>query len=187
MRYLCLVAVGGGGPLRCVYLVPTTDVQGQLLQSLPESPAIYRGLIVTGPSLSTLPRRMATFHSIASFLAVPRDKEGTVSAWINDDIRPLPPWRRTWTQWVYVSFWAVNQVCLSNWQLGSSLVSAGLSVWQTVVAVIIGKFIIAAVAVFNGYVGAEWHIGFPVWSRAVWGMYGSYLALLQRILLSLVW
>ena len=37
--------------------------------------------------------------------------------------------------------------------------AAGLSVWQCVVAIIIGKIIIAAVAVANGYVGAEWHIG----------------------------
>lgn len=31
------------------------------------------------------------------------------------------------------------------------------------------------------------HIGFPVVSRYIWGMYGHYLALFQRILLSLVW
>lgn len=130
---------------------------------------------------------MISLRSIVSLVAVPVDKEHGSSAWINDDIRPLPPWRRTWTQWAYVSFWAINQICLSNWQLGSSLVSSGLSVWQTVIAVVVGKFIIAAVAISNGYVGAEWHIGFPVWSRAVWGMYGSYVALLQRILLSLVW
>ena len=59
--------------------------------------------------------------------------------------------------------------------------------WQAVVAIIIGKFIIAAVAVANGYVGAEWHIGFPVVSRYIWGVYGQYLALIQRIVLSLVW
>ena len=37
--------------------------------------------------------------------------------------------------------------------------SAGLSVWQAVIGIIVGKIIIAAVAVANGYVGAEWHIG----------------------------
>lgn len=122
-----------------------------------------------------------------TFLSVPASKETESSVWINDDIRPLPPWRRTWDQWTYISFWAINQISITNWQLGSTLVSSGLSVWQTVIAVIVGKFVIAAVAVLNGYVGGEWHIGFPVWSRAVWGMYGSYVALLQRILLSLVW
>lgn len=124
---------------------------------------------------------------IVEYLYVPTSKETVSTVWINDDIRPLPPSRRTWTVWAFSSFWAINQICLSNWQVGSALVAIGLTVWQSVVAVIIGKLIIAAVAVFNGFVGAEWHIGFPVFSRVVWGIYGSYLALLQRILLSVVW
>jgi NCS1 family nucleobase:cation symporter-1 len=78
--------------------------------------------------------------------------------------------------------------CLvSNWQLGASLVATGLSVWQAVIATIIGKVIIALVAIFNGHVGAKWHIGFPVISRYIWGPYGSYLAIVQRIILSIVW
>lgn len=81
-----------------------------------------------------------------------------------------------------------NNVCsVSNWQLGASLVAAGLSVWQAIVATIVGKMIISAVAILNGFIGAEWHIGFPVVSRIIWGVYGQYQALLQRILLSLVW
>ncbi|OJJ43053.1 hypothetical protein ASPZODRAFT_136596 [Penicilliopsis zonata CBS 506.65] len=130
---------------------------------------------------------MRSWRSAVDCLAVPTSKENSLSAWINDDIRPLPPSRRTWTRWAFISFWAINQICLSNWQIGSSLVSTGLSVWQSVIAVILGKLIVAGVAVLNGYVGAKWHIGFPVWSRAVWGMYGSYVALVQRIVLSLVW
>lgn len=120
-------------------------------------------------------------------LYVSTSEETTSSVWINDDIRPLPPSRRTWNRYAFISFWAINQIAISNWQLGSSLVATGLSVWQTVIAIMIGKVIIAAIAVLNGFVGADWHIGFPVFSRAVWGIYGSYLALLQRILLSLVW
>lgn len=59
---------------------------------------------------------------------------------------------------------------LSNFQIGSSLVAVGLSVWQTMTVVIIGRILIAGTAVLNGYVGAEWHIGFPVFSRVLWGM-----------------
>ncbi|KAL1847506.1 hypothetical protein VTK73DRAFT_10341 [Phialemonium thermophilum] len=130
---------------------------------------------------------MPSWRSAVEALVVPTAKDHALSAWINDDIRPLEPERRTWTRWVFISFWAINQIALSNWQIGSSLVAVGLSVWQSVVAVIVGKILIAAVAISNGMVGGRWHIGFPVWSRAVWGMYGSYLALLQRILLSIVW
>jgi NCS1 family nucleobase:cation symporter-1 len=60
-------------------------------------------------------------------------------------------------------------------------------VWEAIISIIVGKILTAAVAISNGYVGAEWHIGFPVYARVIWGMYGSYLALVQRILLGLVW
>ncbi|KIW78495.1 hypothetical protein Z517_08332 [Fonsecaea pedrosoi CBS 271.37] len=112
---------------------------------------------------------------------------GESSIWINDDIRPLPPSRRLWDTWAYISFWAINQIALSNWQLGASLIAVGLSVWQTMIAVIIGKLIIAGVAICNGMVGATWHIGFPVLSRGIWGVWGSYIIIIQRIVLSLTW
>ncbi|KAK8136125.1 hypothetical protein PG984_004065 [Apiospora sp. TS-2023a] len=130
---------------------------------------------------------MAFLASLAVSLRVPSQSRAVSNVWINDDIRPLPPHRRTWTRWAYISFWAINQICISNWQLGASLVALGLSVWQAVIALVLGKLITAAVAILNGYVGAEWHIGFPVVSRFVWGVYGQYFILIQRIILSLVW
>ncbi|KAI4727218.1 NCS1 nucleoside transporter family protein-like protein [Aureobasidium sp. EXF-10728] len=126
-------------------------------------------------------------QKMPNLLKVPASKNHISNVWINDDIRPLPPCRRTWTRWAFISFWAINQIALSNWQLGGSLVATGISVWQTIVAIIIGKIIIAMVAIANGYVGATWHIGFCVVSRYVWGVKGQYVALLQRIVLSLVW
>ncbi|KAH8693304.1 permease for cytosine/purines, uracil, thiamine, allantoin-domain-containing protein [Talaromyces proteolyticus] len=120
-------------------------------------------------------------RSLVDALAVSPTAETKSSVWINNDIRPLPPSRRSWDRFSYISFWAINQICLSNFQIGSSLVAIGLSVWQAVIAIILGKIIVALVAIFNGYVGATWHIGFPVWSRVVWGIYGSYVALIQRV------
>ncbi|KAK0883412.1 hypothetical protein LTR87_002688 [Friedmanniomyces endolithicus] len=124
---------------------------------------------------------------VLNYLRVPSSHQTVTNVWINDDIRPLPPHRRTWTRWAYISFWVINQILLSNWQIGASLVAAGLSVWQSVIAIVLGKLIISAVAIANGYVGAEYHIGFAVASRYIWGIYGQYLALVQRIVLSLVW
>lgn len=97
-----------------------------------------------------------SFQAIIDYCRLPSNARSVANVWINEDIRPLPPYRRTWTRWAYISFWAINQMCLSNWQLGASLVAAGLSVWQAVIATFIGKVIIAMVAVANGYVGAEW-------------------------------
>ena len=96
-----------------------------------------------------------------------------VSVWINDDIRPLPPSRRTWTTMTFIGWWSVWQLSLTNWQLGGSFVASSLSVWQTMVAVVLGRTIAAIVAILIGYIGAEWHIGFPVYSRAIWGVFVS--------------
>ncbi|KAI5211106.1 hypothetical protein AUEXF2481DRAFT_64822 [Aureobasidium subglaciale EXF-2481] len=128
-----------------------------------------------------------TLRKIRQHLKVPEGEDHISNVWINDDIRPLPPHRRTWSRWAFISFWAINQIALSNWQLGGSLVATGISVWQAIVAIIIGKIIVAMVAIANGYVGATWHIGFCVVSRYVWGIRGQYVALIQRIILSLVW
>ncbi|PSN67011.1 NCS1 nucleoside transporter family protein [Corynespora cassiicola Philippines] len=109
-----------------------------------------------------------------------------VDRWINDDIRPLPPARRQWTAWTYIAFWLAWHVSLTNFTMGSSMVALGLSVWQVMLAIIIGRLIIAAVAVAVGFIGADWHIGFPVYSRALWGMRGSYIPMVQRIMCGIV-
>ncbi|CAN8101811.1 unnamed protein product [Discula destructiva] len=125
--------------------------------------------------------------TLLNWIRLPSTDRSVANVWINDDIRPLPPSRRTWNTLTYISFWLTNQIAISNWQIGGSLVAIGLSVWQAIVATLIGKIIIALVAIFNGYVGAEWHVGFPVVSRYIWGPYGSFLHIVQRIVLSLVW
>ncbi|KAI1624809.1 NCS1 family nucleobase:cation symporter-1 [Exophiala viscosa] len=120
-------------------------------------------------------------------IALPGHSPDNASVWINDDIRPLPPSRRLWDSWAFVSYWAVAQLSISNFSQAASLVAIGLSVWQAMIAVILGRIITAIVAVYNGAIGAEWHIGFPVLSRAVWGIYGSYVPIIQRIVLAFTW
>ncbi|KAJ2957515.1 hypothetical protein NQ176_g11240 [Zarea fungicola] len=130
---------------------------------------------------------MPSIKQAIDFLKVPTKLGNERNFWINDDLRPLPPSRRTWDTLTFFSFQVINQVAISNWQLGSSLVASGLSVWQTVISVIIGKLIIAAVQVFGGWIGAEWHIGYPILARLLWGVYGSFFAIAQRLLLSFIW
>ncbi|CZT23700.1 related to uracil permease [Ramularia collo-cygni] len=108
------------------------------------------------------------------------------SRWINEDIRPLPPDRRKWTTRTYIGFWLAWHVSIINVTIGSGLVALGLAVWQVMIAIIVARAIIAAVAILCGYIGADWHIGFPVYSRALWGMYGSYVPVIQRILCGIV-
>ncbi|KAH9895754.1 NCS1 nucleoside transporter family [Cubamyces lactineus] len=113
--------------------------------------------------------------------------EGESTAWINRDIVPLPPSRRTWGAWSFVGYWLLTGFNISGWSTASSLLGLGLNVWQAMVSVVIGQLIVACAVVANGFVGAEWHVGFPVYNRFVWGLYGSFFPLLMRILLSIVW
>ncbi|KAI0822158.1 NCS1 nucleoside transporter family [Trametes gibbosa] len=114
-------------------------------------------------------------------------QEGKATAWINRDIIPLPPSRRTWGSWSFVGYWMLTGFNISGWTTASSLLGIGLNVWQALISVIIGNLIVACAVVGNGYVGAEWHVGFPVYNRFVWGVFGSFHPLLMRILLSIVW
>ncbi|KAK7024500.1 hypothetical protein VNI00_016252 [Paramarasmius palmivorus] len=122
-------------------------------------------------------------------LEVPHEKDATfeLTPWINRDIVPLPPSRRTWGPWSFVGFWLVTGINISGWTTASSLLALGLNVWQAMLTVIIGQIIVGIAVALNGMPGGQWHIGFPVMNRYVWGMYGSFFPLLMRIMLSFVW
>ena len=66
--------------------------------------------------ISCIPPSSLTMHAgqIAEFLRVPSSQQTHSSVWINDDIRPLPPHHQTWIRWAYITFWTINQICLSN-------------------------------------------------------------------------
>jgi NCS1 family nucleobase:cation symporter-1 len=83
---------------------------------------------------------------------------------------------------------------------GSSLIALGLTWRQALAAIIVGNVISTALVILNSLPGAYYHrkrislssyreltmtVGFPLANRYVWGLWGSYFVLLNRILLSL--
>lgn len=76
---------------------------------------------------------------------------------------------------------------ISGWTLGSSLLALGLNVWQAFICIIIGEILVGLAVTANGLCGGDWHVGFPMINRFVWGLYGSFFPLALRILLSFVW
>ncbi|KAJ7082975.1 NCS1 nucleoside transporter family [Mycena epipterygia] len=123
------------------------------------------------------------------WLVVPHEKDANfeLTRWINRDIVPLPPSRRTWGPWSFVGFWLVIGINISGWTTASSLLALGLNVWQALLSVILGNMIVGVAVALNGLPGGDWHVGFPVINRYVWGIYGSFVPLLMRIMLSFVW
>lgn len=54
--------------------------------------------------------------------------ESAKSKFINEDLVPSPPERRTWSAWAYLSYWWSENWNVSTWSLGSSLITLGVSI-----------------------------------------------------------
>ncbi|KAG7095822.1 hypothetical protein E1B28_006519 [Marasmius oreades] len=128
------------------------------------------------------------FQIIHTGLKVPQEQyisEGR--QWSNHDLDPTPPEERKWTAWVYAYFWAAHAANASAWTAGSATLSLGLPWWHAWLALnvshIIGTFLVVA----NGRVAARYHIGFPIVARASWGMWGSYMAVIMRAVVCIIW
>ncbi|KAK2010864.1 NCS1 nucleoside transporter family protein [Colletotrichum eremochloae] len=105
----------------------------------------------------------------------------------NDDIRPIESHRRTWGFLMFHNFWLLVNCNITTYLTGSALIPLGLTWWQAFICIAIGNLIATAVVIINSLPGSYYHLGFPVFSRVVWGMWGSQFVVWNRIFLSLVW
>ncbi|OJD40351.1 ncs1 nucleoside transporter [Diplodia corticola] len=112
--------------------------------------------------------------------------EGPVS---NKDLDPVPlgsP-QRTWTWPSLLGFWVAEAFSISMYQVSSTSVSKGLNPGLAILAVLIGHLIVCIPAMLDGYVGSVFGINFPVFTRASWGMRGSYFAVFVRGVVACIW
>ncbi|KAM0220574.1 hypothetical protein ACHAPA_004005 [Fusarium lateritium] len=109
------------------------------------------------------------------------------SRFINEDVRPVGTERRTWTFLTFHNFWLLINCNIATYLTGSALIPLGLTWWQAIIAIILGNILATAALILASLAGAYYHIGFPVFSRAVWGIWGSQFVIWNRIFLSLVW
>ncbi|KXJ86068.1 permease for cytosine/purines, uracil, thiamine, allantoin-domain-containing protein [Microdochium bolleyi] len=128
---------------------------------------------------------MGKVSKLLAKLELPAEEQ--INKWINDDLRPVPPERQTWDALQYGQLWFLVNMNISTYQTGSSIIASGLAWWQALIAILVGNFLASSFAVLNSYSGATSHLGYPIVSRSVWGMYGAYFPVLNRILLSVVW
>ncbi|KAK2938495.1 hypothetical protein FoTM2_001713 [Fusarium oxysporum f. sp. vasinfectum] len=109
------------------------------------------------------------------------------SRFINEDVRPVGTERRTWTFLTFHNFWLLINCNIATYLTGSALIPLGLTWWQAIIAIILGNILATAALILASLAGAYYHVGFPVFSRAVWGIWGSQFVIWNRIFLSLVW
>ncbi|KAL3468948.1 permease for cytosine/purines, uracil, thiamine, allantoin-domain-containing protein [Aspergillus californicus] len=121
-------------------------------------------------------------------LEVNRDTDVQVDIYVNKDTRPLPPSRRPYGPWHFIGLWMITgSFNVGGWTTGSSLISLGLNVWQAMLAIIIAQTFAGLLCVAGGHPGAKWHVGFPIWMKQNWGIWGYLFPMAIRVFLSFVW
>ncbi|ESK96182.1 allantoin transport [Moniliophthora roreri MCA 2997] len=133
-------------------------------------------------------RRKNLWNRLVDAIQVPQEQFVSKGRqWSNHDLDPTPPEERKWTAWVYASFWAAHAANASAWTAGSATVALGLTWWDAWIAINVSHIIGTFMVVANGRVASRYHIGFPVAARASWGMWGSYMAVIMRAVVCIIW
>ncbi|KAF7186401.1 Uracil permease [Pseudocercospora fuligena] len=117
------------------------------------------------------------------------EHHGTDGVATNKDLEPVPlgsP-ERKWTWPSLLGFWIAEAFSISMYQVSSTSVSKGLNPGLAILAVFIGHALVCVPAMLDGYVGAYLGINFPVYCRSAFGMRGSYLAVLVRGMVAVIW
>ncbi|KAH8895262.1 hypothetical protein GQ53DRAFT_714883 [Thozetella sp. PMI_491] len=122
-------------------------------------------------------------YSATSTTEVDRSKH----VWSNDDLDPSKPSYRTYTWLHYTSFWLASSFATGTWTTGSAMIALGMPWYASWLAVVVSHIIGALLLVANGRGPAAYHIGFPVYARASFGMWGSYFAIVSRCIVAAIW
>ncbi|OCT44047.1 putative permease C29B12.14c [Cladophialophora carrionii] len=98
--------------------------------------------------------------------------EKSFNRWANKDVIPTPAHERNYTGRGYFGFWVAAAVNTSAWTLGSSNLAAGLTAAETIGMVLVASVLTGIIAFLCGEPGIKYHVGFPMMSRAGFGIFG---------------
>lgn len=123
---------------------------------------------------------------LLKFLEVPVGERETLSVLKNHDLQPITVKDQTWGFWSNFAYWGVISFSVGTWISAAAALSVGLSYGETIGAFILGDVITIMFTLANSYHGVNWKIGYTISQRFVFGIYGSGLGILIRILMSIV-
>ncbi len=106
---------------------------------------------------------------------------------INEDLAPVGASSRTWGLWHIASLWVGMSVCIPTYMLAASMIQAGLSWRQSLLAIFLGNAIVLLPLILNGHAGTRYGIPFPVYARASFGTAGAHVPSLMRSLVACGW
>ncbi|KFA81703.1 hypothetical protein S40288_08095 [Stachybotrys chartarum IBT 40288] len=147
------------------------------------------------------PRVPRTFRSV-----VVNENENN-TPWANPDILPVPYEERTYDWKGYFGYWFTIGMTTTVWALSSSHLAAGLDAASAIGGILVGSVLASTVAVFCGEPGVSlvgqvrlimlgetdtalgkilYHLGFPMMSRATFGMYGSFFVIIVKCFVNII-
>ncbi len=106
---------------------------------------------------------------------------------VNPDLAPTPVAARTWGRWHIASLWVGLSVCIPTYMLAASMIQAGLSWWQSLLAILLGNAIVLLPMIINAHAGTRYGIPFPVYARSAYGPRGAQLPALLRAVVACGW
>ncbi|KAI1323632.1 permease for cytosine/purines, uracil, thiamine, allantoin-domain-containing protein [Xylariaceae sp. FL0255] len=118
---------------------------------------------------------------INDFIKVKEDEDGrTVNQWKSPDILPVLPKNRIFGTLDYCNYWVSGTICASFWSLGGTAIAYGLNTGEAIGAVVAGSLLCAFIAYWCSGPGTKYHLGFPMMSRATFGICGSFFVVVIK-------
>ena len=105
----------------------------------------------------------------------------------NQDLRPTPRERRTWTMYNYMALWFSMSMEITTYKLASGLIDKGMDWKQALGTVLLGNLIVLVPMLLNAHAGAKYGIPFPVFIRAPFGVRGANLPAILRAIVACGW
>lgn len=119
-------------------------------------------------------------------LEVPHEGHKRPNVLQNPDLEPMPSSRRVWGFWSFFGYWGVPNITIWTWSTGSAMMALGLNIGHIMGALTLGNIIICTYTCLNSGPGSKYHIGYTVCQRIIFGIYGSGIGIMIRIILSIV-
>lgn len=126
------------------------------------------------------------FSRVLSKLEIPVEERQTLSFLRNPDLLPIPKERQTWGFWSNFGYWGIISFSVGTWMSAASALSVGLSYPETIGTFIVGDVVTIMFTLANCYPGWDWKVGYTLSQRFVFGIYGSTIGILIRVLMSIV-
>ncbi|RDW61964.1 hypothetical protein BP6252_11397 [Coleophoma cylindrospora] len=127
--------------------------------------------------------RWGWFKAYTDAIALP----SAASPLINEELLPSPEERWTWSTWDYFAYWWSESWSVSSWSTGSAMVSVGASLRDAILINMTANVLASVVIILNGRAASKYHVGYPILTRFTFGIYGQYIIVCLRLVLSIIW